>query len=198
MTMRSTFFAVAAASLIAAGGANAADMGALPLQAGSERFGWTGAYAGLSAGYGWLEDVDYQFPIPLEDEGQDWIYGAHAGYLHSFGNFVVGAEAEAMRLDIAYENFDFITVENSYALKLRGGYAFDRFLFTGHAGAVYATTNFMGLEDWGWTVGAGVDYAVTDNIVLGAQYTHYEFKQFDTSQIDATLDLATVRLGYKF
>ncbi|KFB08437.1 outer membrane protein [Nitratireductor basaltis] len=198
MTMRSTFFAVAAASFIAAGGASAADIGALPLKAGSERFGWTGAYAGLSAGYGWLEDVDYAQTPPFPDEGEDWIFGAHAGYLHSFGNFVVGAEAEAMRLDINYEAYSFITVENSYAFKLRAGYAFDRFLLTGHAGAVYATTDFMGLEDWGWTAGAGIDYAVTDNIVVGAQYTHFEFEQFDTSMIDATLDLATIRIGYKF
>lgn len=198
MTMRSTIFAVAAATFVAASGAYAADMSVLPLEAGSERFGWTGAYAGLSAGYGWLEDVDYGQTPPFPDQGEDWIFGGHLGYLHSFGNFVVGAEAEAMRLDINYDVYDFITVENSYALKLRAGYAVDRFLFTGHAGAVYATTDFMGLKDWGWTAGVGVDYALTDNIVLGAQYTHYEFKQFDTSQIDAEMDLATLRIGYKF
>lgn len=167
-----------------------------------ERFGWTGIYAGIGAGYAWLEDVDYApppgFPSPLYDQGEDWVYGAHVGYLHQFGNFVVGAEAEAMKLDITYEGFDFITIEDSLALRARAGIAWDRFLFTGSAGMAYARTNYMDLKDWGWTFGAGVDYAMTDNITAGVHYTHYRFSEFDGTMIDATIDLVTARVGYKF
>ncbi len=166
------------------------------------RFGWTGFYVGGSGGYGWLEDVDYApppgFPNPLYDQGEDWVVGAHAGYLHQFGNFVAGAEAEAMRLDITYEGFNFITINNAFALKGRGGIAWDRFLFTGHFGGVYATTNFNGLKDWGWNAGVGVDYAVTNNIIVGGQYTYYDFTEFDGTQIDANIDLLTARVAYKF
>lgn len=168
----------------------------------AERFGWTGIYVGLSGGYGWLEDVDYApppgFPNPLYDQGEDWVYGAHAGYLHQFGNFVVGAEAEAMKLDITYEGFNFITIEDSLALRGRVGFAWDRFLFSGAGGMVYARTNYLDLKDWGWTVGGGVDYAITDNITAGVHYTHYNFSEFDGTKIDATIDLVTARLGYKF
>ncbi|HTV68167.1 MAG TPA: outer membrane beta-barrel protein [Rhizobiaceae bacterium] len=161
------------------------------------RFGWGGFYAGASLGYAWLNDVDYQFPVPLEDRGEDWVFGGHVGYMHGFGNFVAGAEFEATRLDIDYEVFNFITVENSYTVKARAGYAIDRFLISGHVGGTYATTN-VGLADWGWTAGAGLDYAITDNITVGAQYTHHGFKSFDGTMIDATLDVVTARVGLKF
>lgn len=161
------------------------------------RFGWGGFYAGASLGYAWLNDVDYQFPVPLEDQGQDWVFGGHVGYMHGFGNFVVGAEFEATYLDIDYEVFNFITVENGYTVKARAGYGFDRFLVSGHVGRTYATTN-VGLADWGWAFGGGVDYAITDNITLGAQYTHHTFNGFDGTLIDASLDIVTARVGFKF
>ena len=91
------------------------------------RFAWDGAYLGASIGYSWLKDVDYQFDPPLHDQGEDWVIGAHAGYLAQFGGIVVGAEVEAMRLDIQYEGFDFITIENAFVPKARVGYAIDRF-----------------------------------------------------------------------
>jgi outer membrane immunogenic protein len=162
------------------------------------RFGWDGAYLGLSVGYAWLSDVDESFDPPLHDQGEDWVVGGHAGYLVQFGGIVVGAEAEATRLDIQYENFNFITVENAFSVKARAGYAVERFLVSGHAGGVYATTNFLGLKDWGWTAGAGLDYAFTDNITFGAQYTHFGFEDFDGTLIDAKVDTVTARFGYKF
>lgn len=166
------------------------------------RFGWTGFYVGASAGYAWLEDVDYAppagFPNPLYDQGDDWVFGGYAGYMYQWGDFVVGAEAEFMRLDITYEGFDFITIDNATSLKGRLGYAMDRTLFTGHLGGVYATTNYLDLKDWGWTAGIGVDYAITDNITVGGQYSHYGFTKFDGTMIDADIDLVTARVGVKF
>ncbi len=80
--------------------------------------------------------------------------------------------------------------QNAYALKARAGWAIDRFLVSGNAGAVYTTTNYLKLKDWGWTAGVNVDYAVTDHLIVGAQYTHMGFKNFDTTQIDARIDLS--------
>lgn len=177
----------------------AADPAVIDANIDSARFGgWQGAYVGISGGYGWLKDVDNAFTPPLPDKGKDWNFGVHAGYLAQWGNFVAGAEFEATRLDIDYEFLSFITVENSYVVKARAGYAFDRFLVSGHAGGVYATTNFMGLKSWGWAAGGGVDYALTDNVIVGAQYTHYGFDDFDGTEIDAKIDLLSARLGYKF
>jgi outer membrane immunogenic protein len=161
------------------------------------RFGWTGAYVGGSVGYAWLRDVDNQFAPPLHDEGQDWNVGGHVGYLQQFGNFVVAAEAEAQAMDIRYELLDFIKVSSFYTLKGRAGVTFDRLLVTGHLGGTYATTN-VGLKDWGWVVGAGVDYALTDHIIVGGQYSHHTFDTFDDTLIDATVDTVSARASYRF
>jgi outer membrane immunogenic protein len=157
---------------------------------------WSGPYLGVSVGYGWLDDIDYSFAPPLRSSGEDVVFGAHAGYLHQFGPFVIGAEAEFSRLDINFEGFP-IDAEESVAFKARGGFAIDRLLVTGHAGAAYATTN-IGLEDWGWVVGAGVDYAITDNLVAGVSYDHMEFDEFDATLIDAELDVVKARISLKF
>jgi len=161
------------------------------------RFGWGGVYGGVSGGYGWLNDVDRQFAVPLVDGGQDWVYGGHVGYLHEFNGGVVGAEFEAMKLDITYRKFNFITVDEGYTVKLRGGMAWDRLLATGNIGATYSTTN-IGLKGWGLALGVGLDYAVTDHITVGAQYTHHDFRRFAGTLIDATVDIATARVGFKF
>jgi outer membrane immunogenic protein len=183
-------------------GAAAADFGAAaPIDAAPAAFDWQGFYIGASAGYGWLEDVDRAppppFVAPLYDEGDDWIFGAHAGYLHQFGHFVAGFEAQAVKLDITYEGFDFITVDNSYMLKGRAGLAFDRLLLTGHVGAAYAETN-IDLKDWGRVAGVGFDYAITDNLIAGVSYDHLWFEEFDGTMIDASLDLLQARLSFKF
>ena len=161
------------------------------------RFGWSGGYAGMSAGYAWLNDVDRQFTPPLEDRGKDWVFGAHFGYLQGFGNFIAGAEVEATRLDIDYELLNFITVKNSYALKGRAGVAWDRLLFTGHVGRVYATTN-VALNDWGWVYGGGIDYALGDQFTVGGQYSRFQFKEFAGTLIDAKVDVVTGRFGVRF
>jgi outer membrane immunogenic protein len=180
---------------LSSGIAGAADLGGVPVQAPAIQ-DWTGAYIGASVGYGWLRDVDYFFTPPLRSKGDDVIFGGHFGYLHQMGSFVLGAEAEFMRLDINFEGFP-IDAENSFALKARGGFAFDRLLLTGHAGAVYATTN-IDLKDWGWVVGGGIDYLITDNFVAGISYDHFEFDRFDGTLIDAKLNLVKARLSYKF
>jgi outer membrane immunogenic protein len=183
---------------LSGGVANAADRGSglLPASAAVAPVDWGGPYVGMSLGYGWLRDVDYSFVPPLRSSGEDVIFGGHFGYLHQFGAFVLGAEGEFTRLDINFEGFP-IDAENSFAIKARGGFTFDRLLVTGHGGAVYATTN-IGLQDWGWVVGGGVDYLITDNVIAGFTYDHLRFHQFDGTLIDAKLNLIKARLSYKF
>ncbi|MVA98043.1 outer membrane beta-barrel protein [Nitratireductor sp. CAU 1489] len=185
--------------LATVGAASAADLDIIEApEINPERFGWTGAYVGASVGYSWMNDVDRSFVPPFPDHGEDWVVGAHAGYLHQFGSVVVGAEVEYTNLDIRFERAPFkIYANDAVAAKLRAGYAMDRLLVSAHGGAVYATTNIR-LQDWGWTLGANVDYALTNNILLGLQYTHFDFEEFDNTLIDARLDTVTARIGYKF
>jgi outer membrane immunogenic protein len=166
------------------------------------RFGWDGVYLGATGGYGLLRDVDYAFTPPLRSKGEDWIYGAHVGYLYDWNNFVIGAEAEAVKLDIQFAGLP-VWASEAYTLKLRGGYAWDRILFTGHLGGSWVTTSssiplYDGLSDWALTYGAGVDYAITGNVTAGLSYSHMTADRYDGTQIYADIDTFSMRLGYKF
>ncbi|MBS3651568.1 outer membrane beta-barrel protein [Pseudaminobacter sp. 19-2017] len=164
--------------------------------AGRAAVDWSAPYFGISGGYGWLRDVDRSFTPALRSSGDDVVFGAHAGYLHQFGAFVLGGEAEYTRLDINFEGFP-IDVENAFSAKARAGFAFDRLLLTGHAGATYITTN-IGLEDWGWVAGAGADYLLSDNLVAGVSWDHMQFDRFDGTLIDGQLDLVKARVSFRF
>lgn len=199
LLLATTFSAIAADEVIEA-----------PADINPARFSWTGAYIGVSAGHAWMRDVDQAPPAPLvgpfHDKGNDWGFGAHAGFLYQFdNNFVVGAELEYAQYGIAFENLAAlgvdISMESATTPKIRLGYGIDRFLVSGNIGASYVTTEMFGqtyLKDWGLTLGAGVDYAFTDNITAGLNYSHTKFEEFDGSQIDAKLDTFSARLGYKF
>lgn len=168
----------------------------------SERFGrWTGGYVTLSAGYGWLKDFDERFAPPLESAGQDVVFGMSAGYLHEFGHVVVGAEAGYQYQRIVFEGlpafFPLIRSEEAWALRGRLGVSYDRLLVTANLGAIYANTN-IGMEDWGWALGASADYLVTDNVFAGLGYEHQFYRNFDGVPLDADVDTVNLRLGYKF
>lgn len=176
--------------VLSSGAGQAADLGT------RGEVDWSAPYVGISAGYGWLRDVDRSFTPQLRSSGEDVVFGVYAGYLHQFGSFVLGGEAEYTRLDINFEGFP-IDVEDSYAAKVRLGYAFDRLLLSGHAGATYITTN-IGLEDWGWVAGAGADYLLSDNLSAGVSWDHMQFDKFDGTLIDGQINLVKARVGYKF
>ena len=63
---------------------------------------------------------------------------------------------------------DWGAVEGIGTARLRGGFAFDRFLAYGTGGAAF------GEDEVGWVAGGGAEYAVTDNFSAGIEYLHYE------------------------
>lgn len=194
--MRKLTVACTAIALVSASSAHAGDYPSM--LSGTSASDWTGLYIGVSGGYGWLRDIDRSFTPPMPDSGQDWIFGAHAGYLHQIGDLVVGGEVEFRRLDITYQTFNFITVENAYVAKARVGYAIDQFLISGSIGGAYVTTNFMGLQDLGLALGAGIDYQLTDMVTIGVHYDRYSYTNFSGTMIDATLDQVSVRASVGF
>ncbi len=175
-----------------------------PSEAG---FSWTGFYFGGSLGAAHLEDDDPAFPIlpgvtiPLHSEGDHDTWGVHAGYMYQYGNWVIGGEYEYAKLDVQFIGDGIgplpIFVEDSHALRARLGAALDRVQPYGLAGATYATTN-IGLEDWTWTVGGGIDVAVTANILVGFQYNYNWYDEFDGSPIQGHENYVTARISYKF
>jgi outer membrane immunogenic protein len=102
------------------------------------------------------------------------------------------------------------------AIRARLGYAVDRFLpyvaggvaFGRLSGEVFddlgASLGSSDETNTGWTLGVGLEYAFTDNIIGRAEYRYTDFGDFDfdAGAADVSADLTTndVRLGiaYKF
>jgi len=187
-------------------------------------FNWTGGYVGGQVGYVWgdshYEDAGGGYADPQPD---GFLGGVYIGYNYQMSNnIVVGADA-----DFAWVGAD--DVGQAYGLggaplpglglgeelnwtgAVRGrlGYAVDRFLPYIAGGVAFGDVdwqinpNFAGpsFDDTlvGWTVGAGVEYAFTDNVIgrFEYRYTDYGSTDFVALGIPSTLDLTSndVRFG---
>jgi len=165
---------------------------------------------------------------------EGFVGGAHAGFNYQFGSIVVGVEGdiEAAGID-GDRTWTSAALPGASAsaeteinfqgsLRARLGFAFDRALVYGTAGLAFANientyTAFDGVTtltesfddtEWGWTVGAGVEYAFTNNLTARVEY---RYTQFDNYRNNSTLiavggaaeqepEFHTVRVGvsYKF
>jgi len=178
-------------------------------------FDWTGAYVGANVGYGWGEyDVRTSTGKSSKD-ASGFTGGLYAGYNYTVvPNVVVGAEIDAQLGPSESFNVNGTGVKTStlYYGTARGrvGYAFDSFLVYGTAGLAYGAgeAKFNGGSDdnlhVGWTAGAGIEAALTQNITARAEYlyvdTSEETYRVNGQSAKADLDGSLVRfgLGYKF
>lgn len=174
-------------------------------------FTWSGGYIGLQGGGAWA-DGDLSVPGAHSTRNLDGgVFGAFAGWNFQNDNIVYGVEG-----DVYYNWNDgdknvFGTrgnVGTDWAGGIRGrlGYSFDKALIYGAAGWT-TTRGFIELpgDDEkktlnGWTVGAGVDYAITNNIFARGEYRFNDYGSADFSGID--LDVKqhqlTIGVGVKF
>lgn len=135
-----------------------------------------------------------------DDDGEGVDFAFRAGYDWQTGSLVYGVVGEVGRADLNDSVSAFSTTPARYefqrelnytaALRLRLGYAADRFLVYGTAGGVYGdldrafvTSNgansFTSRDDdgvYGIQYGAGVEYALTPQISLGAEYLRTSFE----------------------
>ena len=187
-------------------------------------FDWTGYYAGLQAGYGWGQsDISgtegEPFSVSPDIDG-GFVGGPVAG-LWQFDQAVIGAEAELNYSSVsgtteAEPGNNFGTdIKWFGSVNAKAGYAMDRVLVYGIGGVAFAgieTSQSAGSAfsetrtNVGWTLGAGVDYALTDKFVVGAQYRYYDFgsEHYDGSadfvgrDQDTKLNTVGINLSYKF
>ena len=136
-----------------------------------------------------------------DDSNASFVGGVHIGYDYQVNNWVFGALADISYLD-ANVNRGFTIGGNNYAVNqdinyfgtVRGklGYAFNRFLVYGTGGLAYANsdTNFSGPaaanfsnddSDFGYTVGGGVDYLLTQKLSFGVEYLYTNLGSNDFS-----------------
>lgn len=160
-----------------------------------------------------------------------FVGGLQAGYNWQFANNVVlGIEADVEWADLGSNSVTVVPVTYQGAtlagglaegsldvfgtIRARLGYAFDRVLPYITGGVAWGTTdygNFYGVDtsetNWGWTIGAGVEYAFTNNITAKIEYLYIDLQGSDYAipnaplvNIQADNDLNVLKLGvnYKF
>jgi len=170
--------------------------------AASEAVSWTGPYVGASAGRatakGGSDDLDeYDYTRNYISAASSAIASVDAGYNLQMDSLVYGIEADIGKVraisheewyDGGYKDCDYCMVNSISALgSVRGrlGYAFDKALFYATAGLAFGNVSnrweesgsIKALEnEWrtGVAVGAGVDYALTQNWVVRAEGMRYD------------------------
>lgn len=141
---------------------------------------WAGPYVGVQLGFGDFDlnssttpaGANTPIPVNLSDDG--FLAGVHAGYNWDRGTLVYGVEADIDFTDISFGATDVDTIAR---LRLRMGVDTGSAFVYGTGGAAYMSGSGGGisLDGWGWVAGAGVDYKLNEEWVVGADALYHEF-----------------------
>ncbi|WP_395664413.1 outer membrane protein [Methylocella sp.] len=176
-------------------------------------FTWTGVYIGGQIGYGWgtsnttVGDALGGY-TSFSTNNNGVIGGAHVGYNLQLNQFVVGLEGSVDGSSMsksASGGYYIPAVDASFPVTVSGnmniqgsirgrvGYAWDRVLVYATGGVAFAGVNGSVQTPFGYTststtrvgytVGGGIEYAVTNNWSIRAEY---RYSQFGTSNMYAT------------
>ncbi len=184
---------------------------------------WSGFYVGAHAGMtsGNFQSTDTLGVISkVKAKDSSFSGGALVGYNYQMNNYVLGLEADYTAFELSKSKVvstgaGALEQSADYLVTVRGrvGYAVDKFLpfvtagvaFTNSenqyntlAGALIASQS---KTRTGLALGAGVDYAFTNNIIGRVEYQYATFNdKFNFVSDKAKLDLHTVRaaVAYKF
>ncbi|MBO9589991.1 outer membrane protein [Devosia sp.] len=194
-------------ALLSAPAAMAADVyGDFSLRAPTSAHDWSGAYIGGHLGYGYGQSANQWRSTPVDPwqpdgdiQYQSLLAGLHAGYQHQFNAFVIGAEADLSLGQFRGDDSQFAGLVNTIDISgfgtLRGriGLAHDNLLVYATAGLAAAdfskgdsSNNFTSRHlASGWAAGAGLEWALADNLSLRAEYLHIHLGAVETGVIGA-------------
>lgn len=188
-------------------------------------FSWTGLYLGGQIGYAWGNDnfsgygPGYSFSgVNATPSGV--VGGGHVGYNYQLNQFVIGLEGDVEGLSYgkAYQFGN--TTYNSHipvqgSIRGRLGFELDRALFYVTGGGSFADFNTtyqtpFGFNSFsrsvaGWTIGGGIEYAITNNWTARAEYRYADYGSFTDYPYSAPGTSSThhettnaVRLGFSY
>jgi len=220
------------ATILVAGMSSTAIAADLETDVDESVFGWGGLYGGIEVGFGRADGALVENPLggfgglPFDIDAKGAVYGITAGYNWQLeNNFVFGIEASYSRSDI--NQSDVVggattegTLEDIFTVGPRLGFAFDRLLVYVESGYANASVDFEAAAGGasfasterasGVFFGAGVDFAITDNILVGFEYNRVDFSDYSFSDNvtgfgpagidldDLEGDIFKARLLYKF
>jgi outer membrane immunogenic protein len=208
-----------------AGAACAADLPGrttAPVFVAPVAYSWTGVYAGLQFGAA-VNKSRWSSPValfaPFLNMGGNVLAGGHVGFNWQVNHFVVGLEGQLSGMNIRDSAGSSRTRQTWLGdVDVRAGMAFDRSFLYLTSGVAFTHYTFDaiwpglgGAQSWpgssrtGWTVGAGLDYAFTDNWIAGFQYKYYDFGSGTSTstagnpvRFRETEQTVVGRLSYKF
>jgi outer membrane immunogenic protein len=180
-------------------------------------YNWTGFYIGINGGGGFGRS---QWDSTGSFDVSGGLVGGTVGYNYQFGQAVVGVEGDIDWADINGTTnsacpFGCKTTDN-WLSTVRGrlGYAADRFMpfITGGAafGDIRASTpGFAGASNTeaGWTVGAGLEFAIAGNWTAKAEYLYVNLGKFNcgiscgalaTDNVSFTTNIVRAGVNYRF
>jgi len=151
---------------------------------------WTGFYFGGGAGVGDVTSGDV-------DAFDTKDLSVHESYMYDMGTMVVGGE-------IDYERFDFEDTGDTFdasVLRLKGRVGYDAGPFLPYltvGGARLTLEDGSDTSDSGYFYGAGAEYAVSNNLRVGAEILQHEFDDFNDTGDDISAQTISFRASYSF
>jgi outer membrane immunogenic protein len=200
-TMKKLLLGTAAIVALACGSAGAADLPVYKAPP-PPIFTWTGFYIGGNIGAAWARSEWHDSFFGLDwDRSSDarFIGGGQIGFNYQFNCWVLGVEAEfdgvgnnggdgVTRVGPLGHGFQVTSKDTRITtLAARFGYANNNWLFYGKAGGGWVGNNGFTVTDLttgrefvgdnsntasGWLVGAGLEYAITNNWTVKLEYDY--------------------------
>lgn len=205
--------------------ANSADTGkpAYKAPAYIAPFTWSGLYAGINGSYGWGNTKLTDPTLGRSSNvARGYLEGGTVGYNVQTGSWVWGVEGDFDLSIVKANETTYCGVtpgcefQNRWLATGRGrvGYAFDRLLVYGTGGAAYGEFKVSKASSGseieskpGWTVGAGLEYAITRTWSIKTEYLYVDLGSFGCSlaicggpdsRIKMPLNIARLGLNYRF
>ncbi len=174
---------------------------------------WSGFYIGVNGGGAWGTSA-WDSTSSFNTTGG--LVGGTLGYNYQIGQAVLGVEGDVDWAKIQGSNAVAQT-SDTWLSTVRGrlGYAADRFMPFVTAGGAFgdiratpAAPGFAGGSETnaGWTVGAGLEFAVAGNFTLKAEYLYVDLGKFNcgagcgaaTDNVSFTTNIVRAGLNYRF
>src|SRR5580704_14346196 len=180
-------------------------------------YSWTGFYVSINGGGGFGTS---SWDSTGSRNISGGLVGGTVGYNYQFGQAVIGVEGDMNWADINGSTTNACPAgcktSDSWLATVRGrlGYAADRFMpyVTGGAAFGYikaSTPGFAGANSdrAGWTLGAGLEFAVAQNWSVKAEYLYVDLGKFNcgiscgaavTDNVSFTTNLVRAGVNYHF
>lgn len=176
-------------------------------------YDWNGFYVGALTGYGWTDADSDDNGDSASPSLDGWALGGYTGYNYQMGSWVMGLEGD-VKYDWNSDNLDLggipMELETNWSgsLRARLGYAFDRTLVYTTGGYAFTNAELRDRDSGdsddktfhGWTIGAGVEHAFTENLIGRVEYRYTDYG--DSSLLGVNNDLSSNSLmlgvGWKF